>query len=153
MRGLWVTGWILFVGLGLAWGAEEATITSDQLEILDNGQKTIFLGHVVLKRAPYTLHADRMVRTQPGGRVEAEGAVIGTWQTEKSKGAIQSDSAQYDPAKGITELWGQRPVTLQVTEMQGSAQFEGDRGWMSLEPKKARLIGRVRGHILPAKRS
>ena len=41
-----------------------ATITSDDLELRDNGAVTIFTGHVVLKQDPYLIHADRMERTK-----------------------------------------------------------------------------------------
>src|SRR5436190_24189136 len=70
----------------------EATISSDQLELIDNGSKTVFTGHVLLEQAPYVLKADRMTRYQSNGLVEGEGHVHGTW---------------INPAGGKTEARGE----------------------------------------------
>src|SRR5271170_6278921 len=57
---------------------EQATITSDQMELVDNGAQSVFTGHVVLTRAPYVLTAQRMTRVQATGIVEAHGHIVGT---------------------------------------------------------------------------
>src|SRR5271165_6886750 len=64
---------------------EETTITSDQLELVDNGAKSVFTGHVTLTRAPYVLTADRMVRTKTTGLVVADGHILGTWLKESGE--------------------------------------------------------------------
>src|SRR5579864_7779438 len=63
----------------------EATITSDQLELLDNGARSVFTGHVVLKQDPYLLLADRMIQTKATGIVDAYGHIQGTWITDKGE--------------------------------------------------------------------
>jgi lipopolysaccharide export system protein LptA len=86
--------------------AEDATITSDQMELFDNGTKTVFTGHVVLERSPYVMTADRMTRYQATGIVEAENHVVGTWikPTGEMTKAV-GGRARYDPQAQTTDLW------------------------------------------------
>ena len=63
--------------------AAEATITSDELEMLDNGARSIFRGHVELKQDPYLLLSDRMERIKETGVVVAKGHVHGSWAGPK----------------------------------------------------------------------
>src|SRR4051812_11012292 len=58
---------------------DDATISSDAMEILNNGARTVFSGHVILEKQSYRLTANRMTREQSTGLVQAEGNVIGTW--------------------------------------------------------------------------
>src|ERR1035438_9078044 len=78
-------GWVLWVRSPAAAetaasaAPEEATITSDEFEAVDNGAQSIFTGHVVLTRSPYVLHADRMVRAKATEVVEANGHIQAVW--------------------------------------------------------------------------
>jgi len=84
----------------------EATITSDELEIMDNGAKTFFRGHVILKQDPYLLHADQMVRTKATSIVEAEGNLDGTWISEKGeKIKAYGQKGRYTTTPQVTDLW------------------------------------------------
>jgi lipopolysaccharide export system protein LptA len=90
----------------------EATITSDEMEVVNNGARTIFRGHVVLKEVPYELHADRMERTRATGVVQAWGHIVGTWvKPEGEKGMAEGDRARYDPADETTEWWDHARLT------------------------------------------
>src|SRR5262245_21620291 len=76
---------VLVIGLaGRLWGAAtpaagDVTISSDEMELQDHGNKTIFQGHVALRGDSYVLKANRMTRTQKTDVVEAQGRVQGTW--------------------------------------------------------------------------
>jgi len=84
----------------------EATITSDQLELVQNGAESIFTGHVVLTRTPYVLNADRMARVQATGVVEAQGHIVGTWvQSTGEKTVAVGERARYAPQQQTVELW------------------------------------------------
>ena len=93
--------------------AAEATITSDELEMRDNGEETFFRGHVILKEDPYLLHADQMIRTKRTGIVTAHGHLKGTWLSEKGeKVAAFGDDGRYEPDLPKTELWGGKPEMI-----------------------------------------
>src|ERR1700687_31688 len=78
--------------------AAEATITSDELELQNNGEITIFSGHVVIKQDPYEVRSDRMVRTKVTGVVNAVGHVIGTWiSPKKERVRVEGEQARYFP--------------------------------------------------------
>src|SRR5437899_2031491 len=65
---------LVYVSCAYAENAESqssATITSDELEIRDNGAQTFFRGHVVLTEKPYLLLSDEMIRTKSTGIVDA----------------------------------------------------------------------------------
>lgn len=199
--------------------SEKATISSDELELRDNGAISVFSGNVVLKQSPYTLHADRMVRTKATGIVTAKGRIravrtsptgekilaqgdfgrytpapegstielwghakVTRWETavdtapmvviadrltarevENSvwaQGHVRmrqamrlvtvSDEARYDHASGTLDLWGAQPVQVHVEDSRGSGDFVAERAWLRLNPKQARLVERVRGHIIPS---
>lgn len=143
---------VLLAASGVAYGSEEATVTSDQLEIHDNGQQSIFTGHVVLTQDPYVIRADRMVQRQADKLVTADGHIQARWESPKGEKAIVTAAhGRYDQKAGIVQLWGPSRVTVEIADAQGTGTFIGDRGWMSLDPKKARLQGDVRGHIIPGK--
>ena len=82
---------VVLAGLILAFSCEAyaaatgATITSDELELQNNGDLTIFTGHVVLKQAAYQIKSDRMVRTKATGIVDSTGHVVGTWVSLKNE--------------------------------------------------------------------
>jgi lipopolysaccharide export system protein LptA len=151
--------WTSFLGVmalaagTYAFGAGEATISSDQLEIQDGGRKSVFTGHVVLRQEPHVLFADRMVRTQPSGLVTAQGHLEARWlppSGEKAK--VLSELGRYDPLSQVIEVWGPPHVEVRLADKQrGTATFYGDRGWVFLDKKKARLEGHVRGHVIPGK--
>lgn len=132
--------------------ANEATISSDQMELIHNGEQTIFTGHVILERTPYTLKADRMTRYQSTGLADAEGKVVGTWVKPKGEAATtQGDYARYNPQTEMAELWAKpgRQITVDWKDAQGTAHFQGDRGVLFLASKRVRLIDRVTGHVIP----
>src|SRR5438552_619671 len=92
--------------------APEATITSDELEILNNGAKTVFTGHVILKQVPYVLLADRMVQTKATGIVEAAGHIHGTWTGPSGEKIVATGThARYTPAAKSIELWDDARLT------------------------------------------
>jgi lipopolysaccharide export system protein LptA len=85
----------------------EATISSDEMELLNNGAMTIFSGHVVLERPPYVLKADRMTREKTSGVVQSQGHIVGTWTQENGQKTVAEGSrASYVPGTETTELWG-----------------------------------------------
>ena len=143
---------VLFSSLASGLYAAQATITSDELEIQNNGEVTTFSGHVILKEKPYEIRADRMVRMKSDAHVDAKGHVVGTWLSAKGeKVHIEGDQARYEPESHTVEVWGDHQVSVSVAGEQGSALFHGDRGWVyTLTPGKAKLAGRVNGHVIPA---
>ncbi len=147
---------VLMISIGCAPGwclsAAGATITSDELELRDNGELTIFSGHVVLKQEPYKITADRMVRPKATEIVDASGRVTGNWLSAKhEKVRVASDYARYNPTAETIDLWGSSRVKVQLEGPNGKASFVGDQGWASThQPGKARLSGHVTGHVIPA---
>jgi lipopolysaccharide export system protein LptA len=132
--------------------AEEATITSDELELQNNGEITIFRRHVILTQVPYQVHADRMVRTKATGIVDAYGHVVGDWVSEKNeKIHVTGDVARYKPDDQTVEVWGKSRVHVTLDGEKGKGTFHGDRGWVfTQQPGKAKLIGHVTGHVIPS---
>lgn len=91
----------------------EATITSDELEIRNNGEQTFFRGHVILTEEPYLLHADQMVRAKLTGIVTAHGHLDGTWLSEKGeKVKAFGEDGQYESQIPKTDLWGGHPEMI-----------------------------------------
>jgi len=83
-----------------------ATITSDELDMRDNGERTFFHGHVVLTQDPYVLHSDEMERTKTTGLVEAHGHLEGLWLSEKGeKVKAYGKEGRYTPEPQVTQLW------------------------------------------------
>jgi lipopolysaccharide export system protein LptA len=92
--------------------ANDATITSDEMQILDGGAKTIFNRHVVLKQDTYVIRADRMTRIKDTGIVDALGQVEGTWTSEKGEiMTARGKKARYTPSVKTLELWVDADVT------------------------------------------
>jgi hypothetical protein len=131
---------------------DQATLSSDEMEIIHNGSKTIFTGHVLLEKPPYVLKAHRMTRTQDVGLVEAEGRVVGTWR-DPAGGRLEAlgDRARYDPQSDTAELWTDLPhrVVMNWKDAKGSGHFLSDRAFLFVTPKRVRLIDHVTGHIVP----
>jgi lipopolysaccharide transport protein LptA len=91
---------------------EEATITSDELQILNSGATTVFKGNVVLTQDVYVLKADRMTQSKATKIVEAHGRVHGTWLPESGEKVVATGrQARYTPSTKITELWGKAKLT------------------------------------------
>jgi lipopolysaccharide transport protein LptA len=134
---------------------QEATISSDQMEILQNGQRTVFIGHVVLEKTTSKLTANRMTRFSDG-HVEADGRIVTTWVNPDQSGSVEARGAyaRYDPASESAQLWNKpnKKISVKWQDKQGSGFFEGDRGVLEFSPKRARLVGQVTGHIIPATR-
>jgi len=146
-----VVSTILVGGSTMARGAE-ATISSDELEMQNNGEKAIFRGHVVLTQVPYQVYGDQMIRTKATGIVNASGHVIGTWVSPKGeKVRVEGDQARYEPSTETVEVWGKRQVAVQLDGEKGTATFHGDRGWVYTHmPGRAKLFGQVTGHVIPS---
>jgi lipopolysaccharide export system protein LptA len=139
--------------LSKAPAASEATIASDQLELLENGGKTVFTGHVLLERPPYVLKANQMTRYQNTGLVEAQGRIVGTWINEAGeKTEAQGEFGRYDPAAQTAELWTKPNAQILVTSQnaKGTSRFTSDRAKLDLAQKRVRMIDNVQGHIVPA---
>lgn len=196
----------------------DSTITSDELEIQNNGEKTYFRGHVVLQEDPYILKADQMARMKATGIVTARGHLDGTWMSEQGeKIKAYGEEGLYNPAPPKTELWGGKPrlirwetsvdtapvqvtadrftafhrereflamghvvmtqvpkvlarsdkatydqkaqiihldgparIFVHVADAKGSGDITAEKGWVTLNPKTAHMVGQVRGHIDPA---
>ena len=58
---------------------DDATLSSDEMELINQGSKAVFTGHVLLEKPGYRLRANRMTRTEKTGLVEAEGKIHGSW--------------------------------------------------------------------------
>ncbi len=194
----------------------QATITSDEMELINNGERTVFTGHVVLTRTPYVLTAEKMIRYKDG-IVDVEGKVVGTYTGEKGEKTqaagqkarynpqaettelwgkpklthwqsstdpaplvvtarrfidyhdkrqlhamdnveirqadtflAQSDRAQFDETTKILSLWGDRQTVIDFKDPKGSGHFLSDRARLYVSPKRAQLLDRVTGHIIPA---
>ena len=198
----------------------ETTIRSDELELKDNGERTIFRGNVVLAQPPYTLLADEMVQTRATEIVDAKGHIRATWLRETGEKIVATGRrGRYNPAKKITELWNQatvtrwetavdtmpvklsadrftaletedvvwassnvfvrqgtrmwakadeaklvraeervyfwgrkRPARIHYEDAQGMTDFNSWDGWISMNPKRARLMREVKGHVVPRKK-
>ena len=77
--------WVLCGGVGSAAVAdpapkEDSTITSDQMELLEHGERVVFTGHVTLSQPPHRIQADQLTQIKTTGVVHAAGHVRGTWQ-------------------------------------------------------------------------
>jgi lipopolysaccharide transport protein LptA len=196
----------------------DATITSDELELVEGGAQTVFQGRVVLTQDPYVLTANRMVRARDTGIVEAFGNIKGTWIAEKGEKMqasgergryvpgketvelweraklmrwetatdtapvvvtakyfiayraenivlakenvhmeqrprvkAQSEFAKFDQNERMLHLWGGDRVRIWVEDGRGVGDFEAERARISLSPKGARLMDRVKGHVIPSK--
>lgn len=148
----WMAAVLVLWGTPVLWASETpATITSDELELQNNGEVTIFRGHVILKQEAYEIRAHQMKRLKNTGNVEASGQVVGTWISAKQdKVRVESDEALYRPASDTVDLWGRKPVEVHLFGQKDQAHFQGERGWISTKtPGKARLTGQVTGHVNP----
>lgn len=126
------------------------TLTSNELEIQDNGAKSLFIGNVVLKREKQTLYADRMIRYGNDGPVEATGRVRGVGIGENGENIqVFGKKARYEPTEEKIFIWGKPRVRVLVDDKQGKADFESDEAWLALDTKEARLQKRVKGRITP----
>ncbi len=97
--------------------ASEATISSDELEIQDNGEQAFFRGHVILKQDPYLLHADSMKRAKKTGIVEASGHLDGTWLSGSGERVkAYGRKGRYTPSPQVTELWEKAELVRWETE-------------------------------------
>jgi lipopolysaccharide transport protein LptA len=103
-------GLLWMAGLAQADMPANTTIRSDELELQDNGARTIFRGHVVLNQAPYTLKADQMIQTRATQIVEATGHITATWIRETGEKLVATGRrGRYNPVTRVTELW-EKPV-------------------------------------------
>jgi LPS export ABC transporter protein LptC len=76
------------------------------MELINNGAKSVFTGHVQLIKEAYVLTADRMTRIESTGLVEAEGHIVGTWlKPTGEKTTATGEEARYNPQTQTTELW------------------------------------------------
>ncbi len=109
---------LLFIGVTV-WAAEEkeATITSDQLELVDHGAVTVFTGNVVLTQGAYVLKADRVTQKKESGVADAYGSIHATWMSATGEKILAvGDRARYNPKTKVTELWENAAVTRWQTD-------------------------------------
>ena len=132
---------------------DDATLTSDEMDLIDNGHQSVFIGHVLLQKTAYELKADRMTRAQATGLVEASGHIKGTWHNPAGGTLIaEGDKAKYDPATQTAQLWTNpgKQVSMTWTDNHGSGHFLSDRALLYMDPKHVQLVDHVTGHIIPA---
>ncbi len=133
--------------------SSEATITSDQMELVDHGAKTIFDGNVLLQKELYELKADRMTRERESGLIHVKGRIVGTWKSpDRGNVQIRGDQGVYNPTTEKAELWTgpSKKVMVDWNDKQGKARFYSERAEFDATARKVRLINRVTGHIVPA---
>jgi lipopolysaccharide export system protein LptA len=133
----------------------EATITSDEMELIDNGKTTVFHGHVVLDRPPYKLRANKMTRFQDSEIVDVEGNVIITGVSpEGEQTEARGQFGRYNPATDTADLWTrpQEKVMVKWEDAGGQGQFFSEKARVYISQKRARLMNAVTGHIIPAPR-
>jgi lipopolysaccharide export system protein LptA len=110
-----VSYFLWFTSAGSAGAAsqrEQATISSDLLELQNNGAKSVFRGHVVLESETYTLKARQMTQTKKTGIVQASGRVDAVWHGDKGEHYHGvGDHAIYNPKTKVADLWGHSQVT------------------------------------------
>jgi lipopolysaccharide export system protein LptA len=131
---------------------DETTITSDHMELIDHGKKTVFEGNVTIQKKTYELKANRMSRLREDGMIEAEGRIRATWNSEEGQQVIvRGDRGRYDPNTEVAELWTKPSgkVTVDWKDTKGSARFFSERAEFRAAERKVRLVNRVTGHIIP----
>ena len=132
---------------------EDATLSSDEMELINQGDKAVFKGHVLLEKTEYQLKANQMTRTEKTGLVEAEGNIIGMWKNPAG-GNLKAygDHGRYDPVAQRAELWTNLPKQVAVNwkDAKGSGNFLSDRAVIFVSSKSVRLQDHVTGHIVPA---
>lgn len=132
--------------------AHEATITSDQMELVDHGAKTIFEGNVHLQKELYELKADQMTREREGGMIYVKGRITGIWRSpEKGHVQVKGDQGSYNPTTEIAELWTEtsKKVVVDWQDKQGKARFYSERAEFNGVTGKVRLLNRVTGRVSP----
>src|SRR5262249_23343769 len=143
---------VIVIATSAGWAAlpsktsSDATLSSDEMELINNGGKAVFTGHVVLDRPPYQLKAKKMTRTENNGLVEAEGRIIGTWKGEAgAQLQAQGDHGRYDPATQIAELWTDpnKQVAVNWKDERGRGDFLSDRAVMFVSSRTVRLVDHV----------
>jgi lipopolysaccharide export system protein LptA len=131
----------------------DATLSSDEMELINQGSKAVFTGHVILEKPGYELRANRMTRTEKTGLVEAEGKIHGIWNNpDGGKLEAFGDHGRYDPQTDIAELWTNpsKQVAVNWKDAKGSAHFLSDRAILYVSSRSVRLADRVTGHVVPA---
>ena len=101
---------------------------------------------------PVVMHALHFTAKQQENIVLAHANVI-ILQTPRFEG--RSDEARYNRTDGTLEMWGHnhKQVQIHLNDRKGSGDFLADKAWMVLSPRKARLTGRVTGHVIPSTES
>jgi|GEM_PF-2137981 lipopolysaccharide transport protein LptA len=97
--------------------AASATITSDELQLVDQGAESIFVGHVVIKQDYYTLWADRVRQVKDTGIANAFGHVKALWARPGEARILGTGLyAKYDPNTEEAQLWNRAEITRWETE-------------------------------------
>jgi lipopolysaccharide export system protein LptA len=96
---------------------------------------------------PVVLNALHFTAKQKENIMEAHGQVV---VRQMPRFEAHSDEARYDRNLGTLEMWGQKQVATHLNDGKGSGDFLSDRAWMKLEPRRARLTGNVKGHVIPS---
>jgi uncharacterized protein YecA (UPF0149 family) len=90
--------------------------------------------------------ADRFIANQKDGTILAHQNVVAHQGIVM---AVKSDEAKFERAEKIIHFWGDHHVYVHWQDAKGISDFESDKGWVTLDPKHARLIDHVKGHIIP----
>ena len=70
--------------------------------------------------------------------------------TQDPKILTRSDEAKYDQNAQTIHLYGPTRIFVHVADAKGSGDFTSEEGWVTLDPKHARIVGHVQGHVIPA---
>jgi hypothetical protein len=96
--------------------------------------------------APVVVTGERFTANRIEGTILVSTGVVIT-QSDRAK--VRCDFAKYVEKEKAIHFWGTGPVFVHFADARGQADFKGDRGLVTLEPKRARLIDRVQGHVIP----
>jgi lipopolysaccharide export system protein LptA len=94
--------------------------------------------------APVVITAVRFVASQSEGTVWAREKVV---LTRGENVRVRADQAKLSQDSETVDFWGEHRVNVYWRDPRGIADFESDRGWVSLSPRRARLLDRVRGKV------
>jgi len=97
--------------------------------------------------APVVVQALHLTARQKKNDVLAKGKVF---ITQAPRWTSYSDEGRYDRTAGTLDLWGPSRVKIHVEDAKGKSDFESDKAWVLLEPRRSRLTGNVKGHVVPS---
>jgi len=96
--------------------------------------------------SPVVIRSQYFMARQKSNDVSAKGSVV---ITQAPRFEAHSDEARYDRTAGVLEMWGRQRVQIHVDDAKGRSNFESDRAWIQINPKRSRLSGNVKGRVVP----